>query len=128
MTSVVGVELDAVPPSIAEGGLAAEVEEAVGNGVAVVAVVAGGLAELVDDLRGGRVGGVAHAEVDDVDAGAAFTVFEVVDLAEEVGRQPLTRSATSIWNGVWTVLGSLCMVAAGVERKRGRARPRPPLC
>ena len=55
----------------------------------MVALVAGGLAQLVDDLRVGHVGGVAHAQVDDVDAGAAFAVFQLVDLAEQVGRQPL---------------------------------------
>ena len=55
----------------------------------MVALVAGGLAQLVDDLRIGHVGRIAHAQVDDVDAGPTFAVFQVVDFAEEVRRQPL---------------------------------------
>src|SRR5262249_44224487 len=68
---------------------AAQVRQAAGDAVAVALLVAGGLAELVDDLLVGHVGRVAHAEVDDVDAGAALGVLHGVDLAEEVRRQAL---------------------------------------
>ena len=83
-----GIELHAVAALVAQGRLAAQVEQAGADRVAVVALVLDGFNHLVDDDLVGHVGGVAHAEVDHVDAGAAFTVFEIVDLAEEVGRQP----------------------------------------
>ena len=87
-TSCVRVEADAEPLLVLGGHLAAEVVDPGGDAVAVVPGVARGLAELVDDPRLGRVGRVAHAQVDDVDPGAALAVLQLVDLAEEVGGQP----------------------------------------
>ena len=86
---VVGVEVDAEPLLVLRGDLAAEVVDARGDAVAVVPRVARGLAELVDDPRLGRVGRVAHAQVDHVDAGPPLAVFQLVDLAEQVRRQVL---------------------------------------
>ena len=85
----VGIELHVVAACVAQGHLAAQVVQAVAHRVAMVALVAGGLAELVDHQRLGHVGRIAHAQVDDVDARAAFAVFQLVDLAEQVRRQAL---------------------------------------
>ena len=65
---VVGVEAHAEPLLVLRGDLAAEVVDARRDAVAVVLRVARRLAELVDDPGLGRVGRVAHAQVDDVDA------------------------------------------------------------
>ena len=57
--------------------------------VAVVLRVAGGLGQLFDDQVLRRIAGVAHAQVDHVVAGPALLVHQLVDLGEQVGRQPL---------------------------------------
>ena len=67
---------------------AAEVGDAVRLAVAVVARVAGRLGQLLDDEVLGRIGRVAHAEVDHVVAGAPLVVEQRVDAAEQVRRQP----------------------------------------
>ena len=72
---------------VPHGDLAAQVVHAVGHAVAVVPRVAGRLAELVDDPLLGRVGRVAHAQVDDVDPRLPLAVLQLVDPAEQVGRQ-----------------------------------------
>ena len=84
---VVGVEADAEPLLVSRGDLAAQVVHAGGYAVAVVPRVARGLAELVDDPLLGRVGGVAHPQVDDVDPARALAVLQLVDPAEEIRRQ-----------------------------------------
>ena len=50
--------------------------------------VAHGLDELVDDVLGRGAVGVAHAEIDDVAAGRPGRGLHLVDLGEDVGRQP----------------------------------------
>ena len=95
----VRVELDALFAGVLLGHLAAEVLDPVGGAVAVVARVAGGLAELLDHHLAGRVGGVAHAQVDDVGALLPFGVLQRVDASEQIRRQaadPLCR-LDAIW-------------------------------
>jgi len=71
------------------GDLAAQIEESLRVAVAVVARITHGGAELFDDGRGRGVVGIAHAQVNDILAGAAQAVLERVELAEDVGRQRL---------------------------------------
>ena len=67
----VGIELDAVAALVPLADRGAQVGDAARRRVAVVARVARRLADLLDDVRRRRQVGVAHAEVDDVLAGAA---------------------------------------------------------
>ena len=119
-TSWSGSRLDAEPRLVLGGDLAAEVVDAGGHAVAVVPRVAGGLAELVDDPGLGRVGRVAHAQVDHVDPGAALAILQLVDLAEQVRRQPPdarrdlecrnARRASGLV--VWSIIAAPILVAA----------------
>ncbi len=65
-----------------DGDFAAQVRDAVRFAVAVVARVAGGLGQFVDDKVFGRIRRIAHAEVDHVVAGTALVVEQRVDAAE----------------------------------------------
>ena len=56
--------------------------------VAVVLRVAGGLGQLLDDHVLRRVAGIAHPQVDHVVARAALFVHQLVDLCEQIRRQP----------------------------------------
>jgi hypothetical protein len=119
------VEADAVQPGVAQGHLTAQVRQAVGHGVPMALLVLGRLAELVDHrwIRG--VGGVAHAEIDDVDASAALGIFQSVDLAEEVGRQALDAVGDVDLEGV-----RLALHGGGSQEGRfsvSLARPGPPV-
>ncbi len=92
---LVGIEADAEPRLVARGDLAAQVVDAGGDAVAVVARIAGGLAELVDHPLLGRIGGIAHPQVDHVDPGPPLAVLQLVDPAEKIGRQVADPGATS---------------------------------
>jgi hypothetical protein len=81
------VEVHAVATLVPLGDGGAQVRYAAGSGVAVVARVPRGLADLLDHVRGRRQVGVAHAEVDDVLAGAPRRLHQVDDLRQHVGRQ-----------------------------------------
>ena len=84
-----GVELDRelAPVEVRDG--AAQLGDAPGGRVAVVARVVGGLGQLADGHVGRGQVGVAEAEVDDVPAGSPRRRLEVVDGGEDVGRQPV---------------------------------------
>ena len=84
---LVGVELNAPAVLVPLGGFASQVIDAGGHAITVVSGVLSGLAQLVDDPGLGRIGGVSHAEVDDVGAGALHLVLEFVDASEQVGRE-----------------------------------------
>src|SRR5207248_3328739 len=84
----IGVEFDAVATFVFERNFAAQVVEAHGDAVPVIARILGGLGEFFDDEVGRRVDGVAHAQVDDVGARAAFFRLEAIEASEKVGRQP----------------------------------------
>ena len=71
----------------AVGDLLAEVEDTGGHAVSMVPVVLGGLAKFIDHPLLGRVGRVAHPQVDHVDPGPSLAIFQLVDLAEKVGWQ-----------------------------------------
>ena len=81
---LIGIEADAEPLLVSDGHLAPQVVDAVGHAVAMVARVARGLAELVDDPFLGRIGGVAHPQVDHVDPVPPLAVLQLVDPAEQV--------------------------------------------
>ena len=55
----------------------------------MIAFIVGGLAQLFDDHWIGHVGGIAHAQIDDIHPGPALAVFQFIDLAEQIGRQSL---------------------------------------
>ena len=83
----VGVQLHAEAAVVVAGHGAAQADDALGGRIAAGLGVAGGLDQLVDDVLGRRHVGIAHAEVDDVDALGAQARLEAVDLLEDVGRQ-----------------------------------------
>ena len=58
-----------------------------GGAIAMVARVTGGLAKLVDHPFLGRIGGIAHPQVDHVDPVAPFAILELVDATEKIGRK-----------------------------------------
>ena len=41
----------------------------------MIALIAGGLAQFLDNHRIGNIGRIAHTQIDDIDAGAALLVF-----------------------------------------------------
>jgi hypothetical protein len=83
----VGIESDSEPLEVFRGNFAAEVGDDVRLAVAMVARVAGGLDQFVDDEILGRVRGVAHAQVDHIVAGPPLVVEQRVDPPEQVRRQ-----------------------------------------
>ena len=84
-----GVELDRELAPVEVGDGAAELGDAPGGGVAVVARVVRRLGELVHrDVGRGQVR-VPEAEVDHVTAGSPRRRLQVVDRGEDVGRQPV---------------------------------------
>ena len=85
----IGSQADAVLLPIAGRDFLAQILDAVGNRIAVIARIGERLGEFVDDQRIGRVGRVAHPQVDHVDAGDPLLILELVDLAEHVRRQPV---------------------------------------
>src|SRR5262249_51331147 len=84
-----GIKPNIIALFMTQGDFAAQIVQPVADRVAVIALVAGRFAEFVDDERIGHIGGIAHAQVNDVDAGAAFALFQIIDPAEQVWRQPL---------------------------------------
>ena len=83
-----GIELHPEAAVVIGGLGAAQAGDAPGRGIAVGARLADRLDQLVDDVPGRGKVGVAHAEVDDVGAGGAGLGLELVDLLEDVRRQP----------------------------------------
>ena len=73
--------------------------------IAVGARLADRLLELLDDVRGRRQIGIAHAEIDDVGAAVAGRRLGAVDLLEHVRRQ--TADAVKFVHGdpalLWAV-------------------------
>ena len=83
----VRIELDAETTLVIGGLGATQARDALGGGIAVGARLAGGLDQFLDDMTGRRQVGIAHAEVDDVDAAGASLGLQTVDLFEHIGRQ-----------------------------------------
>lgn len=71
----VGVEAGPEFAFVLGGHLLAEVVDALAGGIALVARVAGGLDQLVDDHLRRGVQRIAHAQIDDVDARLPFFQF-----------------------------------------------------
>ena len=85
----VGIELHAEAAPVIGGLRLAQALDALGGGIAVGARIAHRLDQLVDDMLGRRHVRIAHAEIDDVLAARARLGLELVDLLEDVRRQPL---------------------------------------
>ena len=60
-----------------------------GGGIAMCFVVLDDLNQLVDDVLGGGLVGVAHTQVDDIGSLLAQTKFDVIELPKQIGRQAL---------------------------------------
>ena len=84
----IGIETHTVPLVVAQRDFLAEIRDARRNRVAVVLGILQGIRQLFTDHRIWRIGGISHPQVDDVDAGHPLLILQLVDLAEEVGRQP----------------------------------------
>ena len=69
----------------------------------MIARIDRGFLELIDDAIGRGIGGVAHAQVDDVDARHPLVVLHLVDAAEQIRRQAL--DARRDVNFEWLVHG-----------------------
>ena len=80
------IEVDVMATLVPLGDARAQIGQPLRRGVAVVARITGGLADLVDDVRGGRQIGVAHAEIDDVLTGAAARARQLRHLGKDVRR------------------------------------------
>jgi hypothetical protein len=80
----VRVEPHAVPLPVTGGDFFPQIGDAGGDGVPVVFRIAHRLGEFVADDRVGRIGGVAHPQIDHVDAGDPLLVFHLVDLGEQI--------------------------------------------
>lgn len=81
------IEFDAPFAFVALGDGKAEVGNAAGDGVAMIAGIAGGLNEFVDDDTGSRSVGIAHAEVDHILLGCAEFCLHFVDDGKNVRGQ-----------------------------------------
>ena len=86
---VFGIEPHAVLLQILAGHFAAKLRNAGGFAVAVVGRIVRGFGQFFDDQFLGRIRGIAHAQIDDIVAVAAFLVFDGVDPRKQVRRQPL---------------------------------------
>ncbi len=62
----------------------------------MIAFVSDSFQHLVDDHLARRISWIAHAEVDDVNASAPFSILEVIDLAEQIWWQ--AANAIRNWN------------------------------
>ena len=85
----VGIELHAEAARVIGGLRLAQALDALRRRIAVGARIAQRLDQLGDDMLGRRHVGIAHAEIDDVVAARARLGLELVDLLEDVRRQPL---------------------------------------
>ena len=84
-----GIEVHAPFFQVTGGDFAAEVQNAHRGAVAVVAGIAGGFGEFIDDDVGRGIGGIAHAHVDDVVAGASLLIHQLIQAREQIGWQAL---------------------------------------
>ena len=109
------VEPDSVAAKVLASHFAAQVEDAVGLGVTVIAGIARRLGQFLDYVIGWRVGRIAHSQVDHIRTGAALLVKEGIDAAEHVGRESVDSS------GVLDVEG-LVVRCFGVLRSLGVGR------
>jgi hypothetical protein len=98
------IELDVVALAVPGRDRLAQAGDALGGRIAVVARVARRFHQLVDDVLGRGLVGVAHPEVDDVfTIGPGFRL-QVIDDGEDVRREPLdpievVHGAFSIFEG-----------------------------
>ena len=84
-----GVEVDVVARTVPVTNGLTQAGDALGERVAVGALVARGFNHLVDDVGGGGAVGVSHAEVDNVFAALAGGGLELSGYVEDVGRKAL---------------------------------------
>ena len=80
----VQIDLKALAIPVADG--AAQAGDAAGDRVTMGVATLGGLQQLVDDMPGGGLIGVAHAEVDDVLAPGPGGGLQLIDDVEDIGR------------------------------------------
>ena len=92
-----GIELHPEAAFVVGGLGAPQPRDAARRGVAVGARAPDRVLELLDDMRGRRQVGIAHAEVDDVGPGVARDRLGAIDLLEHVGRQ--AADAVEVFHG-----------------------------
>jgi len=86
---LLGIQGHAIISLVAAGNLFAQFGDAARLRVAMIARIARGFDQLVDDgARGGAVG-VPHAEIDDIDLCGARLGAHLIDYGEYVGRKLL---------------------------------------
>src|ERR1700722_15637630 len=119
-----GVEVDVVIRFVALDDGLAKIGDTLRRGVAMVARIAGGFDELVDDgARSGSVG-IAHAEVDHIELRRACFGLHLIDDGEDVGRELLDAIELVIWLHLF-ILASMLRLSACL-RMAVRYAPEPP--
>ena len=103
-TSVSGSSADIEAAAVIGGQRAPQPGNALADRIAMRARVLHRLDQLGDDMRRRRAVGIAHAEVDDVLAGAARLRLGRVDLGEDIGRQ--AADAVELTGGIGAHAGS----------------------
>ena len=83
----VGIEIDGEAARVIIGLRLPQALDTLRCRIAVRVRIARDLGELVDDMRGRRAVGIAHAEIDDVLAAGARRRLHRIDLGEDIGRQ-----------------------------------------
>jgi hypothetical protein len=96
----VGVEIDGVAGLVPVADRPAQARDAARHRIAMGVAALGGLDQLIDDVFGRRLVGVAHAEVDDVLATGAGLGLQVIDNVEDVGRQTFDALEVGVQGGV----------------------------
>ena len=84
-----GIDIDAEPAPVVVGVGLAQARDTTRIGVAVGARILHRLDQLLDDMGRRRAVRIAHAEIDDVFARRAGAHLHLVDLGEDIRRQPL---------------------------------------
>ena len=85
---IVRVKPHTVSLEVACGHFFAKIADPVGNGVTMISRIDQGFFDLLDDHWIWRIGRVAHAEVDDVNACDSQLVFSLIDGRKQIRRQP----------------------------------------
>ena len=119
---VIRIEADAVPLHIASGYFFAEIANAIGNGIAMVPRVSERFFDFLDNLWIWRIRGIAHSEVNHVDARDTQLILTFVDGSKQVGGQP--SNAVRYRNGKGIVFEENFRFAAHGDIRDGNRLPR----
>ena len=104
------IELHTVLAKVLAGQLAAQVEQAIGLAIAMIPLVVGRFDHFLHHNPLGRIGGIAHAQIDNVSTARPRTSLQPVDFSEHIRRQAL--DAMKLF-GQFSVLSKLAVQSRG---------------